>query len=229
MKKISRRHFGKIVSSLGVASAFGMPSLVLGASRKVVVIEQDERCIQVLHELKISYPDRLTIISGDALKIDPEPFLKKPVKVIANLPYNIGTVAFDIFWSDHSSHFVVRSCFDTFSNLLPLYCLSMNFIIGVESTWWAPFSSVKTGTLPQSSANETAFLIFNPLTEIRSTSKCKYSMSPLTFQQNGQVCNICSVAFDMNWPIIGHYSILVCRIGYRFPTSFPKFKIIKPS
>ena len=38
MKKISRRHFGKIVSSLGVASAFGMPSLVLGASRKVVVI-----------------------------------------------------------------------------------------------------------------------------------------------------------------------------------------------
>ena len=38
MEKISRRHFGKIVSSLGVASAFGMPSLVLGASRKVVVI-----------------------------------------------------------------------------------------------------------------------------------------------------------------------------------------------
>ena len=26
-----------------------------------------------------------------SLKIDPEPFLKKPVKVIANLPYNIGT------------------------------------------------------------------------------------------------------------------------------------------
>ena len=38
MKKISRRHFGKIVSSLGVASAFSMPSLVFGASRKVVVI-----------------------------------------------------------------------------------------------------------------------------------------------------------------------------------------------
>ena len=38
MKKISRRNFGKIVSSVGVASAFGMPSLVLGASRKVVVI-----------------------------------------------------------------------------------------------------------------------------------------------------------------------------------------------
>ena len=38
MKKISRRHFGKIVSNLGVASTFGMPSLVLGASRKVVVI-----------------------------------------------------------------------------------------------------------------------------------------------------------------------------------------------
>ena len=38
MKKISRRNFGKIVSSVGMASAFGMPSLVLGASRKVVVI-----------------------------------------------------------------------------------------------------------------------------------------------------------------------------------------------
>ena len=66
-------------------------SILDSGARKVVVIEQDERCIQVLHELKMSYPDRLTIISGNALKIDPEPFLKKPVKVIANLPYNIGT------------------------------------------------------------------------------------------------------------------------------------------
>ena len=38
MKKISRRNFGKIAASVGMASAFGMPSLVLGASKKVVVI-----------------------------------------------------------------------------------------------------------------------------------------------------------------------------------------------
>ncbi|HCP33521.1 MAG: FCSD flavin-binding domain-containing protein [SAR324 cluster bacterium] len=38
MKKISRRHFGKMAATVGMASTIGMPSLVFGASRKVVVI-----------------------------------------------------------------------------------------------------------------------------------------------------------------------------------------------
>ena len=38
MKKINRRNFAKIIGSAGLASSLGMPSLVFGASKKVVVV-----------------------------------------------------------------------------------------------------------------------------------------------------------------------------------------------
>ena len=38
MKKISRRNFAKIIGTSGIASSLGMPSLVFGASKKVVVV-----------------------------------------------------------------------------------------------------------------------------------------------------------------------------------------------
>ena len=38
MKKIKRRNFAKIIGSAGLASTLGMPSLVFGASKKVVVV-----------------------------------------------------------------------------------------------------------------------------------------------------------------------------------------------
>ena len=44
-----------------------------------------------MKELQKHYPDRLEIIEGDATKIQQEKYFTKPVKVIANLPYNIGT------------------------------------------------------------------------------------------------------------------------------------------
>ena len=44
-----------------------------------------------MKELQKYYPDRLKIIEGDATKIQQEKYFTKPVKVIANLPYNIGT------------------------------------------------------------------------------------------------------------------------------------------
>ena len=38
MKKITRRNFTKIIGATGTASLVGMPSLVFGASKKVVVV-----------------------------------------------------------------------------------------------------------------------------------------------------------------------------------------------
>ena len=38
MKKITRRNFTKILGATGTASLVGMPSLVFGASKKVVVV-----------------------------------------------------------------------------------------------------------------------------------------------------------------------------------------------
>lgn len=65
--------------------------LALGA-KKVVAIERDARCLPALAEISDHYPNRLDVIEGDALKIDFEEIGGGgPVKIIANLPYNVGT------------------------------------------------------------------------------------------------------------------------------------------
>lgn len=63
--------------------------LDLGAE-EVIAIEMDKRCILALENL---HEPRLNIIENDALKIDFSHLLNsdKPTKIIANLPYNIGT------------------------------------------------------------------------------------------------------------------------------------------
>lgn len=64
--------------------------LALGA-KKVVAIERDSRCLPALAEIGAHYPGRLDIIEGDALKVDFEALADGPVRIIANLPYNVGT------------------------------------------------------------------------------------------------------------------------------------------
>ncbi|MCE3255701.1 MAG: rRNA ((1518)-N(6)/adenine(1519)-N(6))-dimethyltransferase [Rickettsiaceae bacterium] len=60
--------------------------------KKLTVIEQDDRCIAALEELKAFYPNQLEIIKGDALKFNVAEFCAgKKIKIIANLPYNIAT------------------------------------------------------------------------------------------------------------------------------------------
>jgi 16S rRNA (adenine1518-N6/adenine1519-N6)-dimethyltransferase len=62
-----------------------------GAAR-VIAIERDERAIAALAEISEHYPGRLTVIAADALTFDVAPYLGgAPVRVIANLPYNIAT------------------------------------------------------------------------------------------------------------------------------------------
>jgi 16S rRNA (adenine1518-N6/adenine1519-N6)-dimethyltransferase len=65
--------------------------LSLGA-KKVVAIERDSRCLPALAEIGEHYPGRLDVIEGDALKTDFSALAPEgPVKIIANLPYNVGT------------------------------------------------------------------------------------------------------------------------------------------
>ncbi len=65
--------------------------LALGA-KKVIAIERDPRCLPALQEIADHYPGRLEMIEGDALKTDFESLAQgEPVKIIANLPYNVGT------------------------------------------------------------------------------------------------------------------------------------------
>ncbi|WP_165220702.1 16S rRNA (adenine(1518)-N(6)/adenine(1519)-N(6))-dimethyltransferase RsmA [Affinirhizobium pseudoryzae] len=65
--------------------------LSLGA-KKVIAVERDSRCLPVLADIERHYPGRLEVIEGDALKTDFEALAPAgPVKIIANLPYNVGT------------------------------------------------------------------------------------------------------------------------------------------
>ncbi len=65
--------------------------LALGA-KKVIAVERDARCLPALAEVAEHYPGRLDVIEGDALKTDFEALAPDgPVKIIANLPYNVGT------------------------------------------------------------------------------------------------------------------------------------------
>ena len=67
-------------------------ALLLHGARKVVAIERDERCLAALAEISDHYPDRLEVLPGDALKTDFATLAGNgPVKIVANLPYNIGT------------------------------------------------------------------------------------------------------------------------------------------
>ena len=66
-------------------------SLLHEGARKVVAIEKDNRCIEALEEIQATFPGRLKLLQGDALLTNASEHLADPVRIIANLPYNIGT------------------------------------------------------------------------------------------------------------------------------------------
>ena len=66
-------------------------SLLHEGARKVVAIEKDSRCIAALEEIQSLFPERLKLLQGDALLTNAVEHLTDPVRIIANLPYNIGT------------------------------------------------------------------------------------------------------------------------------------------
>lgn len=75
--------------------------LACGADR-VIAIERDERCLPALKEIADAYPNRLTVIHDDALALDHRVVLEEagvdlandPIRIAANLPYNIATPLF---------------------------------------------------------------------------------------------------------------------------------------
>src|SRR5690606_33782069 len=65
--------------------------LLAEGARHVLSIEKDARWLPALAEIADSYPGRLQVIQGDALEVDPLAHLAPPIRVVANLPYNVGT------------------------------------------------------------------------------------------------------------------------------------------
>ncbi len=69
-------------------------ALIAEGARHVVAVERDPRCVAALGELCARAPGRLTVIEADARLIDEAAILEthpRPIKIVANLPYNIGT------------------------------------------------------------------------------------------------------------------------------------------
>lgn len=77
-------------------------ALLASGAGHVLAIERDARCLPALEEIAATYPGRLTVVEGDALELDHAALLRDldgkwaaaPVRIAANLPYNIATALF---------------------------------------------------------------------------------------------------------------------------------------
>lgn len=66
-------------------------ALLINEAASVTVIEMDERFLPALADIGRASGDRLSVIKGDALKFDIATNIPEPRKIVANLPYNVGT------------------------------------------------------------------------------------------------------------------------------------------
>ena len=65
--------------------------ILAAGARRVVALEKDPRCMPALAQISAAYPGRLDVFNADALEFDMRGQLTGPVRVVANLPYNVGT------------------------------------------------------------------------------------------------------------------------------------------
>ena len=65
--------------------------LLSEGARRVVVLEKDIRCMPALEEIKAAYRSKVQIFNADALEFDAQRHLTGPVRIVSNLPYNVGT------------------------------------------------------------------------------------------------------------------------------------------
>ncbi len=89
--RLSGRNEGHDVLEIGPGPGGLTRGLLSEGARHVLAIEKDARCLPALAQIAAAYPERLTVLEGDALEIDPLDHLTPPVRVAANLPYNVGT------------------------------------------------------------------------------------------------------------------------------------------
>ncbi|WEJ57433.1 16S rRNA (adenine(1518)-N(6)/adenine(1519)-N(6))-dimethyltransferase RsmA [Devosia sp. FJ2-5-3] len=66
-------------------------ALLAEGAREVIAIERDARALPALAQISEAYPGRLTVIHGDAMEMDYRALADGPTRLVANLPYNIGT------------------------------------------------------------------------------------------------------------------------------------------
>ncbi len=66
-------------------------ALLHAGAARVIAIERDPRCVAALQSLLAAVPQRLMLLEADALDVAPGQLADGPLKIVSNLPYNIGT------------------------------------------------------------------------------------------------------------------------------------------
>ncbi|UFN48139.1 16S rRNA (adenine(1518)-N(6)/adenine(1519)-N(6))-dimethyltransferase RsmA [Roseomonas sp. OT10] len=82
---------GRQVVEVGPGPGGLTRALLAGGAEHVTAIELDRRAVAALAELSGAFPGRLTVLEADALRVDAAALVGAPRKVVANLPYNVGT------------------------------------------------------------------------------------------------------------------------------------------
>ncbi len=66
-------------------------ALLQAGAERIVAVERDARCVEALAELAVASGGRLRVMAADALDVDVAALGPAPIKLIANLPYNVAT------------------------------------------------------------------------------------------------------------------------------------------
>lgn len=84
-----------IVYEVGPGPGALTRALLMNGAHRVVAVEMDPRCIEAQKEIQAAYPGKLDVFEGDALEMNELDLIGdsegRPIKIIANLPYNVGT------------------------------------------------------------------------------------------------------------------------------------------
>jgi 16S rRNA (adenine1518-N6/adenine1519-N6)-dimethyltransferase len=87
---------GSVVYEVGPGPGGLTRGLLSEGAARVIAVERDQRCLPALSELAAACPGRLEVVSDDAMEVDEGELLSArgvtgPVRIAANLPYNVGT------------------------------------------------------------------------------------------------------------------------------------------
>lgn len=82
---------GRHVLEVGPGPGGLTRALLATGAASVLAVEIDRRAVAALAELAALHPGRLAVREADALTLDPAEALPAPRRIVANLPYNIGT------------------------------------------------------------------------------------------------------------------------------------------
>lgn len=83
----------------------GVTRAVMSADpRHFTVVEMDERCVDIMEDIRRLAPDKMDIVNGDAMNVDFSKMGKSPRHIVSNLPYNIS-VPLLVGWLQKISHY----------------------------------------------------------------------------------------------------------------------------